>query len=223
MAASPTLNERAQRLADHMASTAGALRIGVQPTTGWLDASGLAIADGVVCDSRCVAAPGIVAAGDVARWDHPRFGSLRVEHWTNAVSQAQQAVQLRWWSPTNGAVSHINPTNNSTPAMRIKAAGYCPAGIATTGENTFTSSGVWAYPATPRGAVNWWLSDPPHRATMLSPAFRGEETHLPSFFRRAYLSPMVPPTVYSSAALGKRIRLAGGAEPAAITRLSVVS
>ena len=34
MAASPTLNERAQRLADHMASTAGALRIGVQPTTG---------------------------------------------------------------------------------------------------------------------------------------------------------------------------------------------
>jgi methenyltetrahydromethanopterin cyclohydrolase len=34
VAASPTLNERAQRLADHMASTAGALRIGVQPTTG---------------------------------------------------------------------------------------------------------------------------------------------------------------------------------------------
>jgi uncharacterized protein YkwD len=91
-----------------------------------------------------------------------------------AQPEAQQAAQLRWWSPTNGAVSHINPTNGSTPAMRIKAAGYCPGGTATTGENTFTSSGVWAYPATPAGAVNWWLSDPPHRATMLSPAFRGE-------------------------------------------------
>ena len=54
---------------------------------------------------------------------------------------------------------------------RILAAGYCPGGTANTNENTFTSSGVWAYPATPRGAVSWWLQDPPHRATLLNPAY----------------------------------------------------
>ncbi len=38
-------------------------------------------------------APDIVAAGDVARWTNPRYGeSMRVEHWTNAVEQAQAAV-----------------------------------------------------------------------------------------------------------------------------------
>src|SRR5689334_6012790 len=40
--------------------------IGVVPETSWLDGSGLKIENGVVCDQTCVAAPGIVAAGDVA-------------------------------------------------------------------------------------------------------------------------------------------------------------
>lgn len=66
--------------------------IGVRPETGWLEGSGLALRDGVVCDERCRAAPGIVAAGDVARWRHPRWGELRVEHWSNAVEQAGAAV-----------------------------------------------------------------------------------------------------------------------------------
>lgn len=61
--------------------------IGVIPNTEWLEGSGLTIADGVVCDRTCLAAPGVVAAGDVARWDHPRYGSLRVEQWDNAVDQ----------------------------------------------------------------------------------------------------------------------------------------
>src|SRR5690606_11051772 len=39
--------------------------IGVAPNTGWLDGSGLTIDDGVRCDATCLAAPGIVAAGDV--------------------------------------------------------------------------------------------------------------------------------------------------------------
>jgi len=66
--------------------------IGVRPETGWLEGSGLELRDGVVCDERCRAAPGIVAAGDVARWRHPRYGELRVEHWSNAVEQAGAAV-----------------------------------------------------------------------------------------------------------------------------------
>ncbi len=69
--------------------------IGVAPETGWLETSGLALEDGVVCDETCATAvPGIVAAGDVARWHNPLFGvSMRVEHWTNAVEQAAAAAE----------------------------------------------------------------------------------------------------------------------------------
>lgn len=66
--------------------------IGVRPETDWLEGSGLTVRDGVVCDARCRAAPGVVAAGDVARWPHPRYGELRIEHWTNAADQAGAAV-----------------------------------------------------------------------------------------------------------------------------------
>jgi NADPH-dependent 2,4-dienoyl-CoA reductase/sulfur reductase-like enzyme len=68
--------------------------IGVAPETGWLEGSGLVIRDGVVCDETCAAAPGVVAAGDVARWWNPRFGEeMRTEHWTNAVEQAEAAAR----------------------------------------------------------------------------------------------------------------------------------
>lgn len=68
--------------------------IGVVPETGWLASSGLELADGVVCDASCAtAAPGVVAAGDVARWYNPLFGrAMRVEHWSNAVEQGVHAA-----------------------------------------------------------------------------------------------------------------------------------
>jgi NADPH-dependent 2,4-dienoyl-CoA reductase/sulfur reductase-like enzyme len=67
--------------------------VGVSPTTGWLDGSGLTVADGVVCDATCLAAPGVVAAGDVARWPHPVHGELRIEHWDNAQEQGEHAAR----------------------------------------------------------------------------------------------------------------------------------
>lgn len=67
--------------------------LGVRPATGWLEDSGLDLDDGVLCDSFCrTAAPGVVAAGDVARWQHPRLGSVRIEHWENAVAQGRFAA-----------------------------------------------------------------------------------------------------------------------------------
>jgi 3-phenylpropionate/trans-cinnamate dioxygenase ferredoxin reductase subunit len=68
--------------------------IGVVPATGWLEGSGLALADGIVCDATCLAGPGIVAAGDVARWPNPLFDGelMRVEHWTNATEQGVHAA-----------------------------------------------------------------------------------------------------------------------------------
>lgn len=60
--------------------------IGVVPNTEWLDDSGLDISDGVVVDSwGRTGAPGIYAAGDVARFPSVRAGqSVRGEHWTHA-------------------------------------------------------------------------------------------------------------------------------------------
>jgi 3-phenylpropionate/trans-cinnamate dioxygenase ferredoxin reductase subunit len=69
--------------------------VGVVPATSWLAGSGVAVASGVVCDARgATNVPGVVACGDVARWENPLFGeSMRVEHWTNAVEQAGAAAQ----------------------------------------------------------------------------------------------------------------------------------
>jgi len=68
--------------------------IGVSPNTGWLDGSGLALDDGVVCDATTWVAPRIVAAGDVARWPSHRFGELmRVEHWDNAITMGAHAAR----------------------------------------------------------------------------------------------------------------------------------
>jgi len=67
--------------------------IGVGPNTGWLEGSGLTIDNGVVCDATCLAAPGVVAAGDVARWPNRRFGEdMRVEHWDNAIAMGTHAA-----------------------------------------------------------------------------------------------------------------------------------
>lgn len=66
--------------------------IGVVPSTRWLEGSGLTLDDGVVCDETTLAAPGVVAAGDVARWPNPRYGeTMRVEHWEHAIDMGAHA------------------------------------------------------------------------------------------------------------------------------------
>ena len=68
--------------------------IGAAPETGWLEGSGLRLDDGVVCDAFCAAAPGVFAAGDVARWHNPLFGEeMRVEHWSNAAEQGSYVAE----------------------------------------------------------------------------------------------------------------------------------
>ena len=68
--------------------------IGVVPTTGWIDGSGLTIDNGVVVDETLEAAPGVVAAGDIARYPSRRFGGLlRIEHWENAVQMGAAAAR----------------------------------------------------------------------------------------------------------------------------------
>jgi NADPH-dependent 2,4-dienoyl-CoA reductase/sulfur reductase-like enzyme len=67
--------------------------IGATPNTEWLLGSGLTIDDGLVCDDALFAADNVVAAGDVARWYRQDLGrTVRLEHWTNAVKQAECAA-----------------------------------------------------------------------------------------------------------------------------------
>jgi 3-phenylpropionate/trans-cinnamate dioxygenase ferredoxin reductase subunit len=67
--------------------------IGVRPSVSWLESSGLPLADGLVCDAALEAAPGVVAAGDVARFPHPLASApVRLEHWTNAAEQGRHVA-----------------------------------------------------------------------------------------------------------------------------------
>ncbi|GAA4617646.1 NAD(P)/FAD-dependent oxidoreductase [Saccharopolyspora hordei] len=82
------------RLADGSTLQAATVVVGIGavPNDDWLDGSGITTDDGVVCDqfSRSVDDPHVWAVGDVARWWHVRQQrSVRVEHWTNAVQQAE--------------------------------------------------------------------------------------------------------------------------------------
>jgi len=68
--------------------------IGVVPNTQWLESSGLLLDNGVVCNGSGEAAPGVYAAGDVARMANVWYGEApRIEHWTNAVEQGVHVAE----------------------------------------------------------------------------------------------------------------------------------
>lgn len=82
--------------------------IGAVPDTDWLAGSGLKLCDGVVCDSTLAAegVDGVWAAGDVARWFHPRYGEhVRYEHWTAAADHGH-AVAGNIVAGPSGAQPH---------------------------------------------------------------------------------------------------------------------
>ncbi|WP_246219476.1 NAD(P)/FAD-dependent oxidoreductase [Phytoactinopolyspora halotolerans] len=98
--------------------------LGSIPETGWLAGSGLVLDDGVRVDNTGRAAPGIVAAGDVARWPHPwpAGESVRAEHHDEAVAQGAHVARTLLGDPAPYA--HTLAFSTHIHDMRLHSVGF---------------------------------------------------------------------------------------------------
>ena len=102
---------------------------GADPNDSWLSASRLQVADGVVCDATLCAAERVYAVGDVARWTHRRYGSIRGEHWTSArdhacLAAANLVADLTGVNEAARAADGVPYFWSDQLGMKIQAAGW---------------------------------------------------------------------------------------------------
>ncbi|MDA1360993.1 FAD-dependent oxidoreductase [Glycomyces luteolus] len=101
--------------------------LGAEPETEWLRGTGLGDGDGVMVGADGLVAPGIAAAGDVARWPHPLHSgrTLRIEHYANAAEQGAHAARALL-----GGIGPYTPLPNFWSHLygrRLQAVGFTGA------------------------------------------------------------------------------------------------
>ena len=122
-----TLDDGSEELADIVVAT-----LGEKPDVEWLE--GLPrwdITDGVLCDDslRVVGAPGVVAAGTVARWPNLRYGikPARCGQWIAAMEQGQIAARTLLAGDGYAESAAIMPRYWSDQfGLRIQVCGQLP-------------------------------------------------------------------------------------------------
>ena len=108
--------------------------MGAQPNTEWLADSGLQLTPGLECDATLTAVgdPDILGAGDIVSWPHPLAGgdAIRIEHWTVAAEQGQQAGRNVLLAPERaqalrpaavllvGSIRHRRSSRSACPGAR---------------------------------------------------------------------------------------------------------
>jgi len=108
--------------------------LGAVRNTEWLTGSGLALGSfGVACDAGCraiainaIAEDDVFVAGDVARFPHPLYDYqfMALEHWANAVGQAQVAAHNMICLPTERRPHVAVPAFRSNQfGLNIKSVG----------------------------------------------------------------------------------------------------
>lgn len=118
------------RLADGGAVDADVVVVGAgsSPATEWLVDSGLALRDGVLVDADgATSEAGVWAIGDVARRVAADGSSRRVEHWTEAVEQADRLAAHLLGLPAS-VVAPVDYLWTDLYGLKIQMFGDVPAG-----------------------------------------------------------------------------------------------
>lgn len=100
--------------------------VGVMPRVDLAHAAGLDVDNGILVDATLqTSAPNVFAAGDVANALHPFYGErIRVEHWSNALTQGPAAARAMLGQPTS--YDHIPYFFSDQYDVGMEYSGYAP-------------------------------------------------------------------------------------------------